>query len=185
VLEAWIVSQYVVPDDTDSRAASYAVKSVNETLKCLRRVGALAQGNPDQNWILSLAGVSSIDECERRIAALSQGRDRIKRQYGAGRFPTLEQCARSLGWQPQGTYASLYSFLLSEQVHVGAGVTFRFLQAPTPDTVERSAERMHKIVLTAYMLYLDLLRMTSTHLGQPPAQSLVPFDDTLRKHLEP
>lgn len=185
VLEGWIVSQYVVADDTDGRAASYVVKSLNETLKYLRRIRGLAQGDPEQSWILSLAGVSSTDECDRRIAALSQGRDRIQRQYGAGKFPTLEQCARSLGVRTEWTYASVYAFVLSAQVHVDYGVAFRFLQPPTSDAEEETHEGMHRITITAYMLYLDLLKMTSAHLGEPPAQSLVRFDDMLRKHLEP
>lgn len=185
VLEGWIVSQYVVADDTDGRAASYVVKSLNETLKYLRRILGLAQGNPEQSWILSLVGVSSTDECDRRIAELRQGRDRIQRQYGAGKFPTLEQCALSLGVRTEWAYASVYSLVLSAEIHVGYGVAFRFLQPPAPDAGARRQEDMHRIMVTAYMLYLDLLRMTSTHLGRPPAQSLVRFDHMLRKHLEP
>jgi hypothetical protein len=185
VLEGWTVSQYVVADDTDARAASYLVKSLNETLKCLTRIGALAQRNPGQGWILGLAGVSSTDECDRRIAALRQGIDTIKREYGAGMFPTLEKCARSLGVRTEWAYACVYSLILSAQTHVGYSVAFRFLQPLEPDARARTQEGMHRIIITAYMLYLDLLRMTSKHLGQPPAQSLVRFDDMLRKHLEP
>ena len=184
VLEGWIVSQYVVADDTDALAASYLVKSLNETLKYLRRIRALAQANPDQGWILSLAGVSSTDECDRRIAALSQGIDGIQRQYGARKFPSLEQCARSLGAHTEWTYASVYSLVLSAQTHVDYGVAFRFLQPPTPDAGVRTQEGMQRIMVTAYMLYLDLLRMTGTHLGQPPAQTLERFDDMLRRHLD-
>jgi hypothetical protein len=184
LLEGWIVSQYVVADDTDARAASYLVKSLNETRKCLRRIRALAEANPDQGWILSLAGVSSIDECDGRIAALSQGIDGIQRQYGAEKFATLERCARSLGVRTAWAYASVYALVLSGQIHVDYNVAFRFLQPPAPDALARTQEGMHRIMITAYMLYLDLLRMTSAHLGRPPAQSLVRFDGMLKKHLD-
>ena len=184
VLEGWIVSQYVVADDTDARAASYLVKSLNETRKCLRRIRALAEANPDQGWILSSAGVSSTDDCDGRIAALSQGIDGIQRQYGAEKFPTLERCARSLGVRTEWAYASVYALLLSGQIHVDYSVAFRFLQPPAPDAWARRQESMHRIMITAYMLHLDLLKMTSTHLGQPAAESLLRYDDMLRKHLD-
>jgi len=183
LLEGWIVSQYVVADDTEARAASYVVKSLNETLKFHTRIRVLAQANPDQGWVLRSAGISSVDECDGRIAALKRGIDEMKRQYGAVRFPSLEECARSLGVRTQWTYASLYALLLSAQTHVNYGVAYRFLQPPAPDATARVQEGMDRITITAYMLYLDLLRMTSTHLGQPPAQSLVRFDVMLKKHL--
>ena len=183
VLEGWMISQYVVADETDARAASYLVKSLNETRKCLRRIRELAQTNPDQDWILSSAGVSSTDECDRRITGLSQGVQAIQKQYGTSKFPSLEQCARSLGARTEWTYDTVYSLILSAQTHVDYGVGFRFLQAPTPDVGVRR-QGMQRIMITAYMLYLDLLRMTSTHLGQPAAESLLRFDDMLRKHLD-
>jgi hypothetical protein len=182
VLEGWIVSRYVVEDDTDARAASYLLKSLNETRKCLRRIRALAEANPVQGWILSLAGVSSIHECDGRIAGLSQGMDGIRQQYGAEKFPTLERCARSLGVRTEWTYDTVYSLILSAQTHVDYGVGFRFLQAPTPD-VEVRRQGMQRIMITAYMLYLDLLRMTGAHLGQPPVQTLDRFGELLKEHL--
>jgi hypothetical protein len=183
LLEGRIVSQYVVADDTDARAASYLVKSLNETLKFLKRLRRLAEENPqDAPRILRSAGVSSLEECESRITERADEICRTQQKREVKKFPSTEQCARTLGFQTQWTYASLYSLLLSEQVHVGAGVTLRFVQPPTPDTVEGRDERMHKIVLTAYRLYLDLLKMTSAHLGQPPAESLAQFDEVLAKH---
>lgn len=183
LLEGWIVSQYVVADDTDARAASYLVKSLNETLKFLKRLRRLAEQNPQEApRILKLAGASSLDECEGRITERAVEICRIRQKHGVKKFPSTKQCADTLGFQTQWIYASLYSLLLSEQVHLGAAVTFRFLQPPTPDAVVAGAGRMHKILLTAYWLYLNLLRMTSAHLGQPPAESLVRFDRILAKH---
>jgi len=109
--------------------------------------------------------------------------DGIEGQYGASKFPTLEACARSLGARTGWAYACVYALVLSGQTHVDYSVAFRFLRPPTPDAGARAQEGMHRIMITAYMLYLDLLRMTSTHLGQPPAESLSPFDDLLSKHL--
>lgn len=183
LLEGWIVSQYVVADDTDARAASYLVKSLNETLKFLKRLRRLAEENPQEApRILKSAGVSSLDECDSRATELARDITQIGHQHRLERFPSLESCARSLGWQTQWTYASVYSLVLSAQIHVDFGVAFRFVQPPTPDTLQQRNESMYRIVITAYMLYLDLLKMTSAHLGQPPAESLAPFDDVLAKH---
>jgi hypothetical protein len=183
LLEGWIVSQYVLGDDADARAASYGLKSLKETKKYLKRMRRLAEENPqDERRILSSAGVSSLNECESRDTQLTRDISQIEEQYGTRGFPSLENCARSLGWQTEWTYASVYSFLLSAQVHVGFGVTLPFVQPPIPDTVQARAEGMHRVVITAYMLYLDLLRMTSAHLGRPSSESLAPFDDVLAKH---
>ena len=186
LLEGWIISQYVIADDTDTRAASYLVKSLNERLKFLKRIRDLAKENPqDAPRILKSAGLSSLQECNNRINERSQEISPIRHQHRLERFPSLKSCARSLGVRTEWTYASVYSLVLSAQVHVDYGVAFRFLQPPAPDAGVRTQEGVRRIMITAYMLYLDLLRMTSTHLGQPPAQSLVRFDDMLTKHLNP
>jgi hypothetical protein len=76
----------------------------------------------------------------------------------------------------------VYSLILSAQTHVDYGVGFRFLQAPT-QSEEVRRQGMQRITVTAYMLYLDLLRMTGAHLGQPPLQTLGRFDELLKRHL--
>ena len=182
LLEGWIVARWVVEEDTDARAEIYIAKSLNETLKFFKRIQKLAQDNPnDEQHILNSAGLSSLKECDRRISELSSNVTTVKQRYGVKQFPSLAQCARDLDAQVEWTYASLYGFLLSEQVHVGAGAAFRFFQELGPDIETARAARIQRIIITAYFLLLDLLRITSATLGEPSLQSLARFEQLFER----
>ena len=181
LLEGWIAAQYVVVDDTDSRAKSYVLNNSYETRKFLRRTGDLARRNPnDESDILRSFGLSSLSDCDERSAEIDKRISDI-RQQGITRFPSMEACARAVGLSVERTYTSLYGFLFSERAHVGVRATFHFLLDPNPDTLEARQLHMEKVLLTALALYLDLLKMTAAHLGRPDTQSLAKFDTVLEQ----
>ena len=185
LLEGWLIAQYVVADDTDARAAGYVIKSLNETLKFLKRIRRLAQNNPrDEGRILGPIGISSLQECDSRIDELAERVNGIRKRHGAAKLPSMEECARTLGQGAQRIYASLYAFLFSDQVHVGLRTTFAFLKGAAPEAAKKKIERMYKIVLTAYALLLDLLKLTSAHLGQPDSESIEKCERQLQSFAE-
>lgn len=175
LLEAWINAKYILQEDSNTRAASYVLRSQHETLKFLRRLRDLEQSKPEgAPNVLGGAGVASIEELDARMA---QTIEALERNKDVPRFPSVEQRAAAIGFEAEWTYASVYSFLFSEQVHAGPLATLRFTTGRHPSlTDEARVDHAERTLATAYSFFLDLLTLASENLDKPSAAELAPFD---------
>jgi hypothetical protein len=121
IIEGWIVAKYVVHVDNDERARAYVLKEPQATLRLFIRLRKLIERVPDkEQWILSSAGLASMKELKEREATTAAEINDLRVRRVPEPFPQISTCARSLGPETEVTYASVYGYLLSDQVHVGA-----------------------------------------------------------------
>lgn len=173
LLEGWIIALFVASDESGRRAVSYLMKGLNEKKRFYRRLRAVAAQNPqDMELYLRPAGLTSPEDCDERILQIDRDVEEVRANTSFANFPPIAECARSVAPQVEITYATLYGFLLSDEVHVGAKATFRRVWEAPLDSPEHRADTMQKILLTTYSLYLDLLKLGNEHLGRPGRREL-------------
>lgn len=173
LLEGWIVAKYVMQEENDERAKQYVRKGLLASRRFLKRLVWLAEEHPDeQTAVLSAGGITSLEECKSRLASVEADIQLAKDQGGF--LPSLGQCASTLDLTTQLTYYSLYGVILSETTHLGPAAVLRLLGPGRTDT--ETQDDLARILWTSLALLLDLVRLSTGHLGTPDSAALVRFD---------
>jgi Family of unknown function (DUF5677) len=175
MMDGWITASYVLAGDDDSRAKSYVLDAPRTALKYLTESQRLAAAHPGHDdEILAMMRLPSMLELEERQISVKTQVDALTAE-GVLKFPNIAGRAKSLGFAAELTYRAVFSFLLSDQVHAGAGDTLREVV-----TVRRRRDDQYEILATTLYIVTDLAELMSKRLGVPALEALLPFQADLQ-----
>jgi Family of unknown function (DUF5677) len=175
MMDGWITASYVMARDDDMRAKSYVLEAPKTALKYLTESQRLAAGHPDQEGeVLVMMRAQSMVELEERRASVQSEVDALT-AAGVPKFPNIAERAKSLGFVAELTYRAVFSFLLSDQVHAGAGDALQ--ETVTPKHIR---DDRFEILATTLYVVTDLAELLSKQVGKPPLKALQPFQAHLQ-----
>ena len=176
MMDAWITASFVVAGNDDQRAKAYVLEAPRTALKYLTQSQRLAAAHPDRtSEVLAMMRAHSLSELDARRSEVKAQVDTVT-AAGVPKLVDIAARARSLGFTAELTYRSVFSFLLSDQVHAGASDALREVVTP-----KRIRDDTWEILATTLYIVTDLMEMMSTQLGAPPAKALLPFQAELRE----